>query len=114
MCWITHTNKDSLEILLFNEKWEDIIGKHEIRSLVSSNLGKSLNLSSALVSAINKMKANTLDFSKLFSRLKSTNSCEVLGTITVNMCKHIYEEKSVCYVDFVGFLIKLVFNNFLS
>lgn len=45
MCWITHTNKESLEILLFNEKCEEIIRKHEIRSLVLSSLGKPLNLS---------------------------------------------------------------------
>jgi len=32
-----------------------------------SNLGKSLNLSTALVSAIDKMKGNTLHFKKLFS-----------------------------------------------
>lgn len=87
MCWITHKNKESLE-LLFNEKWEEIIVKHEIWSSVSSNLGKSLNLSSALVSAINKMKANILDYKNLFSRLKSTYRCEVLGTITVNTCRH--------------------------
>lgn len=54
-------------------------------SLVSTNWGKSFDLSSALVSAINKMKANILNFKKLFSGLKCKNHCELLGTIAVNI-----------------------------
>lgn len=85
-------NEENPEILPFNEKCEGIIGKHEIRSLAPSNLGKLLNPLSALVSAINKMKGNTLHFKKVFFRIKYTNSCEVFGTITVSMCKHTYRE----------------------
>lgn len=54
-------------------------------SLVSTNWGKSFDLSSALVSTINKMKANILNFKKLFSGLKSTDHSELFGTITVNI-----------------------------
>lgn len=45
-----------------------------------SDLGKSINLFSALVS-INKTKGDSLYFKKVIFRIKSTNSCELNSVV---------------------------------